>query len=451
MTFKRLELGIAARLLGLFALVYGAERALEHGKYGLLALAVLLLVAAVWELGRHVTRGSQALADFLLAVKYRDFSQHHNEAHPNRALRPLHVVFNELSTTFRQLSVEREAQFTYLQTVLQLIDTGIISYDAEGQVESINESFKRTLELPFLKRLSTLQKRLPVLYEAISRLEPGESTVVKLTVGQKTMQLLLSATTFRLQGRAFTLVAFKNVSHTLDETEAEAWQKLLRVMTHEIMNSVAPIASLADSLRRDLSRELEQATALAPPERELLADVVEGIGIIQNRSEGLLRFSQVYRDFSTISPPVLAPVEVQELFNNIRRLMSSQLETQGIELVLTVEPADLCLQADVHLLEQVLINLVLNAAYAVQQSPQPRIELRATEPEPGRAAIEVFDNGAGIPAEVLDSIFIPFFTTRRGGTGIGLSLAKQIMHLHRGSIKVQSGPGVGTAFRLEFS
>ncbi|MFC7667634.1 sensor histidine kinase [Hymenobacter humi] len=444
-----MEPGIAWRLLGLFGLLYGAERALEHGRYGLLALAVLLLAAAVWELGRHVTRGSRALADFLLAVQYRDFSQLYNEAHPNRALRPLHAVFNQLSATFRQLSAEREAQFTYLQTVLQLIDTGIISYDAAGQVESINESFKRTLELPYLKRLSTLEKRLPVLYDAISQLEPGASTVVKLTVGQKTMQLLLSATTFRLQGREFTLVALKNVSHALEENETEAWQKLLRVMTHEIMNSVAPIASLADTLRRDLRRELEQSAALPPPERDLLADVVEGIGIIQTRSEGLLRFSQVYRDFSTISAPVLAPVLVQELFASICRLMSTQLEAQGIELLASAEPPDLCLQADAHLLEQVLINLVLNAAYAVEQRPHPRIELRATEPEPGRVAIEVIDNGTGIPAEVLDSIFIPFFTTRRGGTGIGLSLAKQIMHLHGGSIKVQTAPGQGTMFRLE--
>lgn len=444
MTFNRLELGIALRLLVLFGLLYAAERAVEHGHYGLLVLAVLLLVAAVWELGRHVTRGTKALSDFLLAVKYRDFSLHYNEAHPNRALRPLHSAFNELSATFRQLSAEREAQFTYLQTVLQLIDTGIISYDTDGQVESINESFKRTLELPYLKSMTTLQKRLPVLYEAIAQLQPGASTIVKLNVGARTMQLLLSATTFQLQGRAFTLVAFKNVSHALEENETEAWQKLLRVMTHEIMNSVAPIASLADTLGRDLRRELEQAPSSS------LADVVEGIGIIQHRSEGLLRFAQVYRDFSTISAPLLTTVYVQELFESIRRLMSAQLAESGMELLTSVEPADLNMQADSRLMEQVLINLVLNAAHAVRFSPQPRIRLRAHLTETGQLLLDVADNGIGILPEVMDSIFIPFFTTRQGGTGIGLSLAKQIMHLHRGSIKVQSVPDEGAVFRLEF-
>ncbi|HEX8659134.1 MAG TPA: ATP-binding protein [Hymenobacter sp.] len=450
MIFKRLEFGIALRLVALLGLLYAAERALEHDKYALLGLAVLLLGLAVGELCRHVARGTQALAEFLLAVKYRDFSQHYNEAHPNRALRPLHTAFNQLSATFRQLGAEREAQFVYLQTVLQLIDTGIISYDAAGQVESINESFNRTLELPYLKSMTTLQKRFPVLYEAISQLQPGTATVVKLAVGRQSLQLLLSATTFRLQGRAFTLVAFKNVSHTLDETETEAWQKLLRVMTHEIMNSVAPIASLADTLRRDLSRELGPAAAPSPPDRNLLADVAEGIGIIQHRSEGLLRFAQVYRDFSTISAPVLTTVYVQELFNSIRGLMTAQLTEAGIELQTLVEPPSLCLQADCRLMEQVLINLVLNAAYAVRLNAQPLIQLRAYQLETGSVVIEVADNGTGIPAEVLDSIFIPFFTTRKGGTGIGLSLAKQIMHLHRGSIKVQSGLAEGTIFRLEF-
>ncbi|GAB3242613.1 sensor histidine kinase [Hymenobacter seoulensis] len=443
MISKRPELGIALRLLGLLALLYGAGQAFDHARYGLLGLAVGLLGLAVWELGRHVTRSTRALADFLLAVQYRDFSQHYNESHPNGAL---HAAFNQLSATFRQLSAEREAQFTYLQTVLQLIDTGVMSFDARGGVESINESFKRTLELPYLKNISTLQKRLPALYEAICQLEPGASTVVRLSVGGKTMQLLLSATTFRLQGREFTLVAFKNVSHALEENETQAWQKLLRVMTHEIMNSVAPIASLADTLRRDLGRELEQASTAGRP---LLTDIEEGIRIIQTRSEGLLRFAQVYRDFSTISAPRLSLVSVRELFDTIHRLLRAQLAEGGIELRAEVEPATLTVQADAQLLEQVLINLVLNAAYAVGQRAQPRIRLLAQAQDNGRVLLQVSDNGTGIPAEILDSIFIPFFTTRPGGTGIGLSLAKQILHLHGGTIKVQTVPGEGSVFQLE--
>lgn len=449
MTFKRLELGIGMRLLGLLGLLGAGLYAQQRGRYALVLGACVFVLIGVRELARYVTRNNRALADFLLAVKYRDFTQHYNEAHSDGSVRPLYAAFNQINATFRQLSAEREAQFAYLQTVLHLIDTGIISFDAAGQVEWVNEAFKETLELPYLKNIQALQKRLPVLYEAIQQLQPGTPTVVKLTVGQKTMQLLLSATTFKLQSRQFTLVAFKNISSALDETETAAWQKLLRVMTHELMNSVAPIASLADSLRRPLRRVLEQVTVESAAERALLDDVMEGIGIIQHRSEGLLRFAQVYRDLSNISTPILATVYVRELFGSIQGLLNPQLKEEEVELLTTVEPPNLRMQADGQLMEQVLINLVLNAAYAVRESGQPRIQLHAHQTDSGRVLMEVTDNGRGIPAEVLDSIFIPFFTTRKNGTGIGLSLAKQIMHLHHGSIKVQSVPGQGAVFRLE--
>jgi nitrogen fixation/metabolism regulation signal transduction histidine kinase len=450
MIFKRLEIGVGLRLLVLLALLLAASYAVQHTAYALLCSILFGLGLAVWELTRYVTRSNRALADFLLAVKYRDFSQHYNETHANPSVRPLYTAFNQLNAAFRQLSAERQAQFTYLQTVLQLIDTGIISYDAVGEVEWVNEAFKQTLELPYLKNIQALQKRLPKLYEAIRQLQPGVPTIVKLAVGTRTMQLLLSATSFRLQEREFKLVAFKNVSEALDETETEAWQKLLRVMTHEIMNSVAPIASLADTLRRHVRRELEQVPTSPSTDHALLDDVAEGITIIQHRSEGLLRFAQVYRDFSNITTPLLTTVRVQELFSSMSRLLAAQLKEVHIELSSTAEPPDLQLHVDAQLIEQVLINLVQNAAYAVRESAQPRIHLLARTVETGRPIIEVADNGTGIPPDLLDSIFIPFFSTRTNGTGIGLSLAKQIMHLHRGSIQVQSTPGKGSVFRLEF-
>ncbi|KUG08480.1 sensor histidine kinase [Solirubrum puertoriconensis] len=450
MTFKRLEVGILLRLLGLAVLLLGAVLAGVHGRPAWVVGLVLLVGLVFWELTRYVTRGNQALADFLLAVKYRDFAQYYNETHPDRSLRPLHAAFNQLNSTFRQLSAEREAQYTYLQTLLELIDSGIISYDADGQVEWLNDSFKQTLELPYLHNIQALERRQPVLYEAIEKLQPGASAIVKITVGQRSLQLLLSATVFRLQNQQFTLVAFKNVSQALDETQTEAWQKLLRVMTHEIMNSVAPIASLADSLRRHLRHALAQVPEPIGTDRALLDDVEEGISIIQNRSEGLLRFAEVYRNFSKITTPQLAEVRVHDLLSSTYRLLQPQLAEQGIACSVSTVPESLTLQADRQLLEQVLINLIQNAAHAVSNSPLPRIQVSAYLGEAGHPIIEVADNGHGIPADLLESIFIPFFTTRKNGTGIGLSLAKQIMRLHQGSIKVQSAEKQGSVFRLEF-
>ena len=445
MIFNRLDARLLGRLVLLVAvLAAGGDATLYHA-YGLALGALVLLLILVLDLARYLTRGQQALADFTLALKYRDFSRQYPVHSVPASLRPLHEAFNQVNATFRALRAEQEGQFQYLQTILALLDTGIVSYDAAGTVAWVNEAFKQTLHLPYLKNIRALQLRQPVLYEAICRAVPGQPVVVKLTVGPQTVQLLVSATQFKLRGEAFTLLAFKNVSQALADTETAAWQQLLRVMTHEIMNSVAPIASLADSLGRHMQRARQQEAS-----DELLDDVSTGIRIIQQRSEGLLRFAQVYRDFSTLAAPQRTTLYVQELLQGTRQLLAEQLATQGIEVTLSVRPAHLILHADGHLLQQVLINLVLNAAQAVTQTPNPRISLLAWPDEQERVVIEVKDNGSGIPTDVLDSIFIPFFTTRHYGSGIGLSLAKQIMQLHQGSIQVHSVERAGSAFQLWF-
>ena len=445
MIFNRLDARLLRRLVLLVAMLAASGYAALHHAYGLALAALGLLVVLILDLTRYLTRGQQALADFTLALQYRDFSRQYPAQSAPAALRTLYKAFNQVNATFRELRAEQEGQFQYLQTILALLDTGIVSYDAAGTVAWVNEAFKQTLHLPYLKNIRALQARQPVLYEAICRAVPGHPVVVKLTVGAQTVQLLVSATQFKLRGEAFTLLAFKNVSQALADTETAAWQQLLRVMTHEIMNSVAPIASLADSLGRHVQRARQQEAA-----DELLDDVGTGIRIIQQRSEGLLRFAQVYRDFSTLASPQRTTLYVQELLLATRQLLAEQLAAQGIEVTLSVRPAHLTLHADGHLLEQVLINLVLNAAQALTQTPTPRLSLLAWSDEQERVVIEVKDNGSGIPADVLDSIFIPFFTTRPNGSGIGLSLAKQIMQLHQGSIQVHSVEGAGSAFQLWF-
>ena len=445
MIFNSLDARLLGRLVLLVAMLAGSGYAAQYHAYGLALGALVLLVFLILDLARYLKRGQQALADFTLALKYCDFSRQYPVTAGPASLRPLHEVFNQVNATFQELRAAQEGQFQYLQTILALLDTGIVSYDASGTVAWVNEAFKQTLHLPYLKNIRALQARQPVLYEAICQIVPGQPVVVKLTVGPQAVQLLVSATHFRLRGEAFTLLAFKNVSQALADTETAAWQQLLRVMTHEIMNSVAPIASLADSLGRHVQSARQQENS-----DELLDDVGTGLRIIQQRSEGLLRFAQVYRDFSTLAAPQRTTLYVQELLQTIRQLLAEQLAAQGIELTLSVRPAHLTLHADGHLLEQVLINLVLNAAQALTQTLNPRISLLAWSDEQQRVVIEVKDNGSGIPADVLDSIFIPFFTTRPNGSGIGLSLAKQIVQLHQGSIQVHSVEGAGSAFQLWF-
>lgn len=255
-----------------------------------------------------------------------------------------------------------------------------------------------------------------------------------------------------MHDRHLTLVAFKNVSSTIDETETEAWQKLLRVMTHEIRNSVAPIASLADSLGRVLQadRESYEAEGQTQPNYDLLQDTEEGISIIKKRSEGLLRFAHFYRNLNKSQNLLLTTVYVQELFNSIGTLMHPRLKEDGIKLSCHIATPDLTLNGDVNLLEQVLINLVLNAQRAVKGRENPKVWLTAYQHKNGRAVIEVSDNGSGIPEEIMESIFVLFFTSHKEGLGIGLSLAKHIMLLHKGTIQVTSKEGEGSVFKLSF-
>ncbi|MDX5418503.1 MAG: PAS domain-containing protein [Hymenobacteraceae bacterium] len=452
MIFKRLEVGIIVRIALLLAMMYVTLHVLTQFTWLQVFSGVLIMLAQVWELVRYVTRGNNELASFLEAVRLRDFTQQFNENPSNHSLGLLHHAFNQISHTFKQLQIEKEAQFQYMQTILQLIDTGIMAYDEEGNVEWVNDAFKNILGIPYLKSLDSLHKRNPQLHQALLELRPHDNKLLKLKLPQGPTQLLLTATEFTMHQQRLRLVAIKNVNSAVDETETEAWQKLLRVMTHEIMNSVAPIASLADSLGKHLqaAREEQEAAGASVADQELLQDTEEGIGIIKKRSEGLLRFAQFYRNVNKSQSMLLTNVYVEELLNSIDLLMRPRLQEQGIKLNCQVTSPELTLQGDVNLLEQVLINLILNAARAVQDVPQPQIWLSAGKQENGRIIIEVRDNGIGIPEALMDSIFIPFFTSHKDGSGIGLSLAKHIMLLHKGTIQVESKEGTGTVFSLVF-
>jgi signal transduction histidine kinase len=232
----------------------------------------------------------------------------------------------------------------------------------------------------------------------------------------------------------------------LDETESKAWQKLLSVMTHEIMNSVAPISSLAETLKR----RLQHATLEMETRPDGLEDLELGIDTIKRRSEGLLKFAETYRNLNKITTPNLRKIYVRDLFENLHHLMQPMLLQKKIDIEVILKDPDLSIQADPNLIEQVLINLLVNAMEAVKDRPDPRISLSASAISGNKVILRVGDNGMGMPPEVLDKIFIPFFSTKKSGSGIGLSLCKQIMMLHKGNIQVQSVEGEGSMFTLQF-
>ncbi len=446
MIFKKIEWRLLFRLVLLFAVLTAAAWLLVNKNYLYVTLLAAVLVFLMYDIYRMLKKAQDEVQEFVESIHYRDFSRYFNVKHAPAELQPLRQGFNEINSTFKVISKEKEVQYQYLQKILELVDTGIISYEtASGELNWMNETFKKMMDIPYLKTIHSLEKRDTNLYKETIDIRPGENKVVTITKDNRQIKILLAATLFQTDGKTSKVIAFQNINEALDETEAKAWQKLLSVMTHEIMNSVAPISSLAGTLKNRLS----QANSAPDAGTNNMDDLELGLETIQRRSEGLLKFTETYRNLNKITTPNLKKIYVRDLFENLHTLMQPTLEQKNIELEIILKDPHLMADVDVNLTEQVLINLVVNALEAVKEKDNPRIILSAAH-ENNKLLIKVADNGSGISPELLDKIFIPFFSTKKSGSGIGLSLCKQIMLLHKGNIQVQSKEGEGTAFLLQF-
>jgi nitrogen fixation/metabolism regulation signal transduction histidine kinase len=447
MIFKRYEWRLVLRVILLFVTLTVTSALVVNQYYLFLLITFPLCVYELFDLIRFQKKAQDEVSQFVESIHYRDFSRHFDVRKAPNELKPLRKGFNEINTTFKLISRERETQYQYLQKILELVDTGILSYEQEtGETGWINESFKKLIGVPYLKTIHSLEKREETLYTEIIKLKPGDAKIITLTRNQQLVKILVTASMLRSEDKIYKLVAFQNVSEALDETESKAWQKLLNVMTHEIMNSVAPISSLADTLKNRLqSQEIKSS-----PFSSQMEDLELGIDTIKRRSEGLLKFTESYRNLNKITKLDIKKIMVRNLFETLNSLMRPTLEKKHIELEIILRDPTLAIEADLNLLEQVMINLMVNAVEAVKERENPRLTLTAEVQSNNKTLVKVIDNGLGMPPELLDKIFIPFFSTRKTGSGIGLSLCKQIMLLHKGNIQVQSTSGVGSAFILQF-
>ncbi|MDP4262384.1 MAG: HAMP domain-containing sensor histidine kinase [Bacteroidota bacterium] len=447
MASKKFEWRILLRVLLLFATLSITSFLLVKEWYIYLLLAFPVIIYQVVEFYGFQRKAHNELEQFVESVHYRDFSRYFDVKHAPVDIQSLRKGFNEINTTFKIISKEKETQYQYLQKILELVDTGILSYEEKSaEIVWMNEPLKKMLQLPYLKTIYSLGKRDEPLANEIIALKPGESKIATAHLERASFKILLSATAFQTDGKLYKLIAFQNVNEALDETESKAWQKLLSVLTHEIMNSVAPISSLAETLKS----RLQQSVGVLNNDSGSVDDLEIGIETIKRRSEGLLKFAETYRNLNRITKPNLRKVYVRDIFESLLQLMQPTLEQKNIELETILKDTDLVIEADTSLLEQMLINLVVNAIEAVKEKPNPRIVLTGYIANNRKTVIKVADNGNGISAEILDKIFIPFFSTKKNGSGIGLSLCKQIMMLHKGNIQVQSIEGEGTAFLLQF-
>jgi len=447
MKFKAFGWNIFIRALLVFITLFLASLSILKEWYLAEIILVPIIIFQFVDYYKFHRKAQSEIEQFVEAIHYRDFSRYFDVKRAPAELQPFRTGFNEINSTFKIISKEKETQYLHLKTILEIVDTGILSYETEsGEILWMNESLKSLLQIPYLKTIHSLEKRNKELYEQVIGLSPGNKIISSITKDNSVCKILLSATTFQNENKKYKLIAFQNINEALDETESNAWQKLLSVMTHEIMNSVAPISSLAETLKDTIQESMRHPES----SKESLSDIETGISTIKKRSEGLLKFTETYRNMSKITKASLAKVTVMELFEQVQQLMQPTIEKKNIELEVILRDPFLAFEADPNLIEQVLINLVLNAMDAVRDEPQPKVTLAAEINANSRVIIKVADNGTGIKPELLDKIFIPFFSTKKTGSGIGLSLCKQIMVLHKGNIQIKSNEGDGTIVSLIF-
>lgn len=447
MIFKRYQERILIRVLFMFITLSVASWLLVKGRYEFLAALIPLIIFQLVDFYNFHRKAQHEVEQFVESIHYRDFSRYFDVKEAPLELQSLRQGFNEINSTFKLISRERETQYQYLQKILELVNTGILSFEHKsGEISWMNESLKNMLGVPYLKTIHSLERRDAALHNEIVNLRPGESKIVSIAKDGNTFKTLLAATAFQTDGKIYKLIAFQDVNEALDETEAKAWQRLLSVMTHEIMNSVAPISSLAETM----GHRLQESIDLLEGDPGAFDDLKLGISTIRRRSEGLLKFAETYRNLNKITTLKLNKIYARDLFENLHNLMEPTLEQKSIDMEIILKDPDLTLEVDNNLIEQVLINLIVNAVEAVKDSAEPCITLSALTGPNNRAVIKVADNGMGMSPEVMDNIFIPFFSTKKSGSGIGLSLCKQIMLLHKGNIQVQSIEGGGSAFLLHF-
>ncbi|MBS3808194.1 MAG: ATP-binding protein [Bacteroidales bacterium] len=448
MIYKNFRLVVSFRILLLAATIFLFFYTLTLEYFITPFLIGVLIIFQIILLVRYVDTTNRNLASFLESIRFSEFSRSFHIEGMGDSFEELNKAFNEVIGDFQKIRQQLEEQYQYLQSIVRNIDISIITYHKDGTVDMMNKAFQNLFQVYNLKNIRQLEKVNQELADILMKLEPGKNYVLKIKQEDDILQLAVYGSEFRLHTKRIMLVTIKDIQYVLEEQETETWQKLIRVLTHEIMNSITPVASLTSTLSLMVKDTKEEHGGRL--DEESTEEIQKALSTIHKRSEGLLHFVNTYRSLTKIPKPNFESIRAKELFNNIKPLMEKDLVNNNIRFVTTVDPDHLEFYADHKLIEQVLINLITNAIHALEDRRDGRIDMKAFRSKRGRPTITVTDNGRGILQDVLDKIFIPFFTTKPKGSGIGLSLSKQIMRLHGGSITAKSEPEEGTTFTLTF-
>jgi nitrogen fixation/metabolism regulation signal transduction histidine kinase len=449
MVYKRFSFGVGFRTLlivlnlylGLW-LYYNQELWLAPG---ILAFIALIQIG---ELIYYVNSINHKLARFLDSIRFTDFSSSFtSDSQMGGSFREVNIAFNEVMNVFKQTRAEKEEQMLFLQVIIQHINSGIISFNSEGKIGVINNAAKHLLQIPQFRDISDLGKLSPALLEQVMEMKPGQRLSYKVN---PSLHLIIQSTSLKMGGQSWTLLSLQNINAELQSNELEAWQNLTKVLRHEIMNSITPISSLVDSLSTILEEDSYVQKEGFLIKRDGYQDIQEGLETIANRSKGLVNFVNAYRDYTNIPVPKKEFTTVKSLFENVLILMKEDLKFSEVKIETNILPNDLEIHCDPDQITMILINLVKNASESLQNQADRTIWLSAISQGDMGTVLRVEDHGPGIIPEALERIFVPFYTTKKTGSGIGLAISRQIMNLHKGSLQVTSIPGEKTVFSLNF-
>lgn len=388
------------------------------------------------------------LSKLLDSVEFDDLTYSFRSDNEDPTLQRLHQDLNKIMTRLRNSRQERDSEFLFFRNIVMHVGIGLIVFKEDGSIEIFNGAARRLLRTSKVSTIDDLRSVSAPLVDVILRLKTGGRELLRLKIHDDIVQLSVYAIELTLKGKHVKLVSIQNIQSELEEKEMEAWQNLVRVLTHEIMNSVTPISSLAGTIEGELKQHFDQETPVLSQEE--MRDIHLSLQTISKRSEGLIRFVKEFRSLTSIPKPKPSVFTARTLLEEICMLHKMELAEKNITMVIDVYPEDLTILADKGMIEQVLINLVKNAIQSFEDQDERTITLRAFVSEKSRPVILVKDNGEGIDPDALEKIFIPFFTTKKSGSGIGLSLSRQIMRQHQGTLNVKSEVGKGTEFYLRF-
>jgi nitrogen fixation/metabolism regulation signal transduction histidine kinase len=439
---------VIIRLVLILSVGFTAVILVTGTDYWMLALWLgLFLVLLIIELIRYHERSLKAFREFLVSIQQEDFS---SLSTLNEKDGELQEAYQMILDKFKDLRIQKETHYHYLQRVIEHVDTALICLDHNLDIQLINKSAKELLHVPDIRDLRSLDKVNKDMVTMIREMDSGQKEIIRLVRHGKILNLSVRASTFTLEKDRFKIVSLHDIKTELEEQEVESWQKLVRILTHEIMNSTIPITNMVGLARDFLVDDEGNPKEIPGLDTEEIDDLVESLSTAENRSKGLVKFVQTTKDLARIPEPSISKIRVDVLFNRIKGFFKNDLKQNKIDLEVILCKPNIVINADLEMIEQVLINLVKNAIEAVRDISQPKIKITADKNDNLAVVISVCDNGPGIPEENIENIFIPFFSTKKEGSGIGLSLSRQIMKLHRGRIDVETEPGEETTFILEF-